>query len=731
MISRESLTYFPEPIYRLHQVSSWDRNQTDPTDPEKWFVNKDYNYSIREEKINGKTEFVIMDVNGPGVITRWWLPQEQMLKHRVVRVYIDGDPVPRIEENYQDFINGNSFIKWPFAFTSSDEVNATYQYSMPVGHPKQMGAGMYFPIPFAISCKITLDVIPFYYAINYRLYEDDTNVKSFTRAEFDSHKELISSIGAHLLEGDDLSNATIKKVGNINPGGLLEVNLPEGGGKLISGIKLNIHSKEKKQMNRGIVLQIEFDGEQTVWSPVSEFYGGGVYARSMKNFINSVDTSGIMNSHWLMPYKHTAKLTLRNYASENVQVNLEVSLADYEWNDKSMYFHADWHEEAPLNTPPIKDWNYVEVKGKGIYVGDVLTIHSSVKPWWGEGDEKIYIDGETFPSQLGTGLEDYYGYAWGTANYFSSPFISMPERDARGKDDWRGYNTVSRMRLLDAIPFEKKIKVDMEAWQIEPGVSYSVATFWYGLPGATDNIQPDEQTIIRKLPDFIPVEKAQVPGTPFPDPAFEGLISPKGNGTIRQVGNQLDLLEWQNANVKKPFDADGDNRFGTTGFHLIGLKRFGVKEMAFEEDSLQSLPAFVESLALNKIIPNRTLKNAWLYIPEDTAVSYITGKIEVTGKASNDLISLIVNKKVPSSFRLGVMLDNADEFNKVGKYLIVKNSRGGNSGEIPLVKSNRVPDWYFFDLHEVRPGDRIFIQGKTEHENDLFTIGGITFDLFK
>jgi hypothetical protein len=566
--------------------------------------------------------------------------------------------------------------------------------------------------------------------INYRQYQEDTKVVSFSKDQFDSSKELIKNVGALLLEKHKVSGLLVEKSGQIQPNGIMEVQLPFGEGKAINAIRLNIHSKENKQLNRGVVLQIQFDDEQSVWSPVSEFFGGGVYARPFQNNNISIDKEGVMNSYWLMPYKKTAKLSLKNYSSELIQADLTVSVSDYNWSDDSMYFHADWHEEAPLNTPPFKDWNYIEVSGKGIYVGDVLTIHSSVKPWWGEGDEKIYIDGEAFPSQLGTGLEDYYGYAWGMANTFSSPFISMPERDARGKDEWRGYTTVSRIRILDAIPFESQIKVDIEAWQFEPGVSYSATTFWYGMSGATDNIQPDEQTIKRKLPDFIPVGQMQIPGTPFPDPAIDGLITPKGNGTIRQIGNHLDLLAWKDAKVKKYLDADGDDRFGTAGFHLIGLKQFSVKEMAYKKDSLQSLPAFIESLIIYKVAPNKSLKNTWLFIPEDTSVCYITGKIEAKGRdAFTDLISFVVNKNVPSSFRLGVMLDNADEFNKVGKYLIVKNSRGGDSGEIPLAKSNRVPDWYFFDIHQAKPVDRFTIQGITEKESDLFTMGGLTFDL--
>ena len=46
-------------------------------------------------------------------------------------------------------------------------------------------------------------------------------------------------------------------------------------------------------------------------------------------------------------------------------------------------------------------------------VGDTLALHNGAAAWWGEGDEKIFVDGETFPSHFGTGSEDYYGYSFG------------------------------------------------------------------------------------------------------------------------------------------------------------------------------------------------------------------------------------------------------------------------------------------------------------------------------
>ena len=727
MIDREKLARFPDPGYVLLQTSSWDRSQTSPQDTSTWFANADYNHWIREERVDNRTEYVIMDAHGPGAITRWWIPQEQSLKHRTLRIYLDGNPEPVIAENYQDFMNGSSYVPWPFAFTSSDEKDVLHQYSLPVGHPKQVGASFYLPIPFAKSCKVTLDDKPFYYVLNYRMYEEGTKVTSFSREDFEKNKALLKSTG-NILLADNLPEEKISnKTSGIAPGESLELNLPNGE-NAIRSIQLRTNSQENKQKNRRAVIQIIFDGHQTVWSPLSEFFGGGVYARPVKNYNIEVSKDGSMAAYWTMPYQKSAKVVLKNYGSEKMEAQLDVAVEKYEWDKTSMYFHAKWHEEAPLNTPPIKDWNYIQIKGKGVYVGDVLTVYSENPIWWGEGDEKIYIDGENFPSHLGTGLEDYYGYAWGMANFFSSPLISMPNRDARGKGDWRGYTTVARQRLLDGIPFRTDLKVDVEAWQTVGGTSYSVTSFWYALPGASDNLSPDEEAIVRTLPDFEEFHYIKSPGEKFPDPAKKGLTKPHGNGSIRQAGNHLDLLNWRVKKVRKPLDMDGNNEYGSAGYHLPGVRQFDHRELTFKTDSLQRLPGFVA--AISYLETSHSLQDAWFYLASEDQVSYITGLIEVPGKrAEKELLTFIVNKDVPSIFRLGIMLDNADSFEKVGEYLKVTNSGGGNSGDIPLAKSNRFPDWYFFDLLGLKAGNKVTITGKTKNSNDIFTLGAITFDV--
>ena len=158
-----------------------------------------------------------------------------------------------------------------------------------------------------------------------------------------------------------------------------------------------------------------------------------------------------------------------------------------------MHFHTTWRRQR--NIPTEKggaaafDWNYLCVDGESVYVGDTLSVLNRVLKWWGEGDEKVYVDGEKFPSHHGTATEVYYGFSWGEPKFFEAPFHAQPRAEGPHK---YGNTTVTRVRLLDAIPFGKSFRFDMEVWHWKKTeIDYTVATYWYGRPGATANHQPD------------------------------------------------------------------------------------------------------------------------------------------------------------------------------------------------------------------------------------------------
>jgi hypothetical protein len=154
----------------------------------------------------------------------------------------------------------------------------------------------------------------------------------------------------------------------------------------------------------------------------------------------------------------------------------------------------------------MKDWNYVEIKGKGLFVGDTLSVINPVSNWWGEGDEKIYVDGEPFPSHFGTGTEDYYGYAWCCNEPFLAPFHGQPRCDGLAHGNNWGHTTISRVRALDAIPFTSSFRFDMEVWHWkECEVGYGCATFFYARPGATHNRPPLPEIVSTAMPEPPPL----------------------------------------------------------------------------------------------------------------------------------------------------------------------------------------------------------------------------------
>ena len=87
------------------------------------------------------------------------------------------------------------------------------------------------------------------------------------------------------------------------------------------------------------------------------------------------------------------------------------------------YFYARYRQEYP--TVSEGDYVILETEGKGHYVGTVLGVRTRSPSWFGEGDEKIYIDGEEEPSIWGTGTEDYFLSAWGLKSGVNTPFFEL------------------------------------------------------------------------------------------------------------------------------------------------------------------------------------------------------------------------------------------------------------------------------------------------------------------
>ena len=187
MINREQLTRFPDNSYQSLQASSYNRRSVSPEKP-GWFADSDGTGFIRTEMNNGQKEWVLMEDQGPGVITRIWTPAFYYSLNDTIganiKFYLDGDSVPAINTNFIDLVTGEAFVNPPFA-----------DYTARAGN-------LYFPIPFEESCKITMDDRSFYNIINYRKYPQGKNIRTFTLEEFREVAPLREKVGKRLIQPD-------------------------------------------------------------------------------------------------------------------------------------------------------------------------------------------------------------------------------------------------------------------------------------------------------------------------------------------------------------------------------------------------------------------------------------------------------------------------------------------------------------------------------------------------
>ncbi len=126
---------------------------------------------------------------------------------------------------------------------------------------------------------------------------------------------------------------------------------------------------------------------------------------------------------------------------------------------------------------------FLDVKGEGFFVGTNLHVSSPVPDWWGEGDEKATVDGESFPSTFGTGSEDYYGYAWGSTELFDKPYHAQTRVDGPGSF---GNTSLNRWQIFDPISYTTSLKFTLEMWHWGDVIAtFAHTAYWYAKPSGT------------------------------------------------------------------------------------------------------------------------------------------------------------------------------------------------------------------------------------------------------
>ena len=484
MTNLAGMAEYPSPAYTCKQFSSYDRAAKAPG--VDWFANGDCGQYLRVENRAGHQEYVMMDTAGPGAVVRIWSANPV----GTLRIYLDGADAPALEAPMTDLLGGKF-----------------RNLHRPISGEYSKGWNLYFPIPYAKHCKITSDKGGFYYHVGYRTYAPGTQVESFRLSQLQTLAGPIEKVASRLADArgnqDEFEGQSDEFDFAVAPGETVRQYLY--GPAAFTRCLVRLSAANLEAALRGLIVKVNFDGESCVEAPIGDLFGSAPGINAYRALPLGMSQNGEMYTHWFMPFKDSAEVEFVNTTKQSITVSGESALADYRWTDRSMHFHAKWRAQFDVRTRPMQDWNYLTAQGQGVFAGVAFSIDNPVKAWWGEGDEKIYVDGETFPSHFGTGTEDYYGYAWCYPEVFAQAYHAQTRCDGPGN---YGRTSVNRFDILDRIPFTKSFKFDMELWHWDAKckVNMAVTAYWYARPGGTDAFKPirAEDAVVRPLEPYTP-----------------------------------------------------------------------------------------------------------------------------------------------------------------------------------------------------------------------------------
>ncbi|MEO6548274.1 MAG: glycoside hydrolase family 172 protein [Ferruginibacter sp.] len=252
------------------------------------------------------------------------------------------------------------------------------------------------------------------------------------------------------------------------------------------------------------ILRFYWDDETTpsVEVPVGDFFGMGWGKYSpLQSLAVCVNPGSAFNCYWPMPFRKKCKITMENIDTENMVLYYQVDYILTDVQPDAGYFHAQFNRVNPL--PYKQNYTLVEgIKGKGQYVGTYMAWGVHNNNWWGEGEIKFFMDGDTdYPTICGTGTEDYFcgSYDFDTrkkndagveqTNYteFSTPYAGLPQViKGDGHYDVAQRFGLYRWHITDPIRFEKDLKVTIQALGWRSGGRYlplqddiASTVFWY------------------------------------------------------------------------------------------------------------------------------------------------------------------------------------------------------------------------------------------------------------
>ncbi|MCX7867485.1 MAG: DUF2961 domain-containing protein [Limisphaera sp.] len=499
LVDLEHLATLPQAGERTTQWSSYDRrSRIEPATGRflDWHANADGHGVIRRE---GNLQ-VLAEMKGPGVLWRMWSASP---KQGRVRIYLDDAPEPAVDLPFLGYFNRE---------------HAPFDRPALV-HTAARGWNNYTPIPYQTSCKIVAEEgWGDYYHFTYTTFPEGTVVPTFRselsaedRSALEEVDRLLQQCGPRVPQ-DSLGRDTFEGILGPGDGHALRRTGPAA----ITFLRARVEGLTRpadEEALRELVLEITWDDEArpAVWSPLGDFFGTAPGANPYRSLPCGLTEDGWFYAQWYMPFGRSAEVRLLNEGAQPRKVHLEVFTERLRRPPESYgRFHAKWHRDEFLPTEATRelDWPLLKTRGRGRYVGAMLHVWNPRGGWWGEGDEKFFVDGEPFPSTFGTGSEDYFGYAWGCPDLFQHAYHNQTRNDGNNK----GHISVNRWHIAEQVPFQESFEAYLEKYFSNGRPTlYAATVYWYLAPGGHDPYAPvplEHRVGYARAPSYKPIPGA-------------------------------------------------------------------------------------------------------------------------------------------------------------------------------------------------------------------------------
>lgn len=263
-----------------------------------------------------------------------------------------------------------------------------------------------------------------------------------------------------------------------------------------SGMIRHIWIVDNCDRNRKLVLRAYWDNSEapSIEVPLCDFFACAEYQTysQLTSAVVCVNPKRAFNCYWEMPFYKRCRITLENIYHKPITVYYQIDYAVGELPKGLCYFHAQFRRVNPL---PYKSVYTIldNVRGRGQYVGTYMFWGVNNNGWWGEGEIKFYLDGDTdFPTICGTGTEDYFCGSYnfdigGSYREYCTPYAGLTK--VIRPDGLYSANqrfSLYRWHIPDPITFDEDIRVTIQALGWRPDGRYlplkddiSSVAYWY------------------------------------------------------------------------------------------------------------------------------------------------------------------------------------------------------------------------------------------------------------